>query len=507
MVMLESPCSVQSSPCYAPVAFPFPGNGLGGQCRCLHCTLSATTADQFRITIDVLPDDALLEIFNFYLGEPSERIETESWYTLVHVCRRWRSIVFESPRHLNVQLHYTPNRQVKVMLDTWPTLPIHISADGYKSARWHSENNLIAALEHTNRICQIQLKGFSCSKLENILTAMQKPFPALTSLDIGCPMFFPGAMAVLPQAFLGGSAQHLRSCKFSGVEFPGIWKLLLTANHLVTLHLWDSPHSMHASPEEMVTYLSTMPNLESLPIGFRSPQPLRNWPDQPNQHQPPLTRVILPSLTKFHFLVMGEYIEDFVSRIDAPLLDEVDITFFDQPIFHAPRLHDFLARNEKFKAHRRGAVVFCSSSIELKLGSFSLGILCERSGRQVSSMAQFCSSSLYRSSALKRLDICRVYPLISHRQHEVAETQWLDLLRPFTGLKDLHVGEGLTQHYALALQELAGQRVTEVLPALQNLFIEKLELSRLIQQILGQFVAARQLLGLPVAVHNWDRQS
>ena len=471
------------------------------------CTLSATTADQSRMTIDTLTDDALLEIFSFYLGEPSERIETEPWYTLVHVCRRWRSVVFESPRHLDVQLHYTPNRQVKVMLDIWPTLPIHISADGYKSARWDSEDNLIAALEHTDRICQIQMKGFSCSKLENILTAMQKPFPALTSLDIGCSLFFPGAMAVIPQAFLGGSARHLQSCKFSGVEFPGIWPLLLTANHLVTLRLWDSPHSMRTSPEEMVAYLSMMPNLESLFIGFRSSQSPPDWPDQPNRHQPPLTRIVLPSLTKFHFLVTSEYIEDFVSRIDAPLLDKVDITFFDQPIFHTPQLHDFLARKEKFKAHCRGAMVFCGSSIQLELGPFSLRILCEGPGRQVSSMAQFCSSSLYLPSTLKCLDIRRVYPLISNRQHEVADTQWLDILRLFTGLKDLHIGEGLTLHYALALQELAGQRLTEVLPALQNLFIEKLEPSRLEQELIGQFVAVRQLLGLPVAVHNWDRQS
>lgn len=458
------------------------------------------------MTIDILTDDALLEIFSFYLGEPSERIETELWYTLVHVCRRWRSIVFESPRHLNVQLHYTPNRQVKVMLNFSPNLPIHISANGYKVAQWHCENNLVAALEHTDRICQIQLKGFSCSKLEAILTAMQKPFPALTSLDIGCPLFSPGAMAVLPHAFLGGSAQQLRSCKFSGVELSGIWKLLWTANHLVTLRLWDSPNCMHASPEQMATYLSTMPSLESLFIGFRSPQSLHNWPDQPNRHRPPLTRAILPSLTKFHSLVMSEYIEDFVSRIDAPLLDEVDITFFGQPIFNTPQLHDFLARNEKFKAHRRGAVVFCGSSTDLELefefGSFSLRILCKGSGRQVSSMAQFCGSSLYFPSTLKRLDICGV-----HLQLPIVDTQWLDLLHPFKGLKDLYLGEELTLCYALALRGLAGERVTEVLPTLQNLFVEGLEPSGQIQEALGQFVAARQLSGLPVVVHSWDGRS
>jgi len=149
---------------------------------------------------------------------------------------------------------------------------------------------------------------------------------------------------------------------------------------------------MYVSPEGMATFLSTMPNLESLSIGFWSPQSLHNRPDQPNRLLSPLTRVVLPSLTIFQFRVMSGYIEDFVSRIDVPLLDKVDITFFDQPVFNTPRLHDFLACIEKFKAHSRGGVVIWGSSIEfeLELGShsFRLRILCRGLGRQVSSMAQ-----------------------------------------------------------------------------------------------------------------------
>jgi len=117
------------------------------------------------MTIDILPDKALLEVFIFYLVERSERIEP--WRTIVHVCRRWRSIVFASRRCLDVQVFYIPERQVKVMLDTWPNLPIHISAHGYKAFPWHSEEqNLIAALKHTDHIYQIQLHEFSCSQLE-----------------------------------------------------------------------------------------------------------------------------------------------------------------------------------------------------------------------------------------------------------------------------------------------------------------------------------------------------
>jgi hypothetical protein len=209
---------------------------------------------------------------------------------------------------------------------------------------------------------------------------------------------------------------------------------------------------------------------------------------------------------------MGEFIEDFVSRIDVPLLDKVDITFFNQLAFNTPQLHDFLGRIEKFKAHSRGTVAFRDSSVKFGLGlgpfSFELSILCGVIGRQISSMAQLCGSTLHLPSPLKRLDIrkSQLGPLLEW-QDEVESPQWLVLFHPFTGLEDLRIGRGLALHYALALRELAGEIVTEALPALQNLFIEGLEPSGPIQEALGQFVAARQLSGLPVTVHSWDGQS
>ena len=455
------------------------------------------------MSIDILTDEAFLEIFSFYLVEESENIEP--WIPLVHVCRRWRSIVLASPRCLDVQVFYTPNRPVKMMLDTWSNIPIQISALRHQGSRWQGESksNVIAALEHADRIRQIQLDG-SCPELEQILPAMQKPFPALTHLAMGYSDYtYRRPMAVLPQSFLGGSAPHLRSCQFSAVEFPGIWKLLLTANHLVTLILRNIPDSMHTSPEEMVTFLSTMSHLETLFIAFQPHQSLCNWYDQPNR-----PRVALPSLTNFRFQAMGEYIEDFVSRIDAPLLHTVKIAFFYQPVFNTPRLHDFLARIEMYKAASRGYVEFQGSfvkfGLELEALSFVLAILCRRIDQQVSSMTQLCSSSLRFLSTLKHLDIrgSHLVPFV-YRQHEVEDLdiQWLDLFRPFTSLKDLRLRGGIVQYYVFALRDLSGERLAEVLPELQNLFIQG---PTGIQEALEQFVAARQLSGSPIVLHSWD---
>ena len=118
-------------------------------------------------------------------------------------------------------------------------------------------------------------------------------------------------------------------------------------------------------------------------------------------------------------------------------------------------------------------------------------------------MAQLFGS-IHLPSALKRLDVLSGFPRVLDLQDKVDSPQWLDTLHPFTGLKDLHLGKGLVLCFTLALQELAGERVTEVLPALQNLFIQGLEPSGPIQEALGKFAAARQLSGLPVVIKSWD---
>ena len=57
--------------------------------------------------IETLPDGPLLESFSFYVEgiyEACDLVEVsgikllEAWCTLVHVCQRWRNLVFASPR-------------------------------------------------------------------------------------------------------------------------------------------------------------------------------------------------------------------------------------------------------------------------------------------------------------------------------------------------------------------------------------------------------------------------
>ena len=461
-------------------------------------------ADRSRIgyaptTIGRLPDDALLEMFSFYLIK--DPIENEKWYTLVHVCRRWRRIIFASPLRLDLRIDCTAGTRVNEMLHIWPFLPIQIR-DNRRTRYGEGADHIIVALEQNDRVCEIILDGLPVSLLERIAAVMQEPFPALTDLRLYAAT--PQTVPVFPETFLGGFAPpRLQSLFLDGFAFPGVWKLLLSAHHLVVLSLWNIPHSGYISPEAMVTALSATPNLQSFEIAFQSSL---SRPDQASRQPPPLTRIILPALTTLSFIGVSEYVEDLVCQIDVPLLNNLNIWLFNQLIFDTPLLHDFFARTEMFKAHVRADVRFDGVAVHFNLEPrFYLGISCTELDWQLSLMSQVCGSSLPLFSTLERLYIITEGDFRPHWLDDVENTQWLELLRPFASLKDLYLDENTVLLIAPALQELSGERVTEVFPALQNLFREGPQESELMQEVIEQFIDARQLSGHPVNLLSWER--
>jgi hypothetical protein len=183
------------------------------------------------VTIDDLTDDDLLEIFDFYVYQDPEpfdsrqKMEIESWQSLVHVCRRWRGLVFASPRRLNLQLCCRPVTFARMSLDVWPPLPLLIEDIDPDT----SMDNVIAELEHSDRICQIQIEldWHTTWEIGKLWTAMQVPFPELTGLHLSDQDS--SHVPVLPDSFLGGSAPRLRHLALGFIPFPGIPKLLLFA--------------------------------------------------------------------------------------------------------------------------------------------------------------------------------------------------------------------------------------------------------------------------------------
>ncbi|KAF8494670.1 hypothetical protein F5888DRAFT_639386 [Russula emetica] len=147
---------------------------------------------------------------------------TEEWMTLTHVCRRWRCVVFQSPRRLNLRLFCTHKTHARDILDVWPPLPlidliIHDSYDILNRRNGTSGlYDIIAALKHSDRVCQIKLRYFTSLQLKYVtdLVETRKPFPELTDLHLR--VFVDNGPGANPSRFVLG-----RSCTTSAIMLLG----------------------------------------------------------------------------------------------------------------------------------------------------------------------------------------------------------------------------------------------------------------------------------------------
>ena len=473
----------------------------------------------------MLPDDVLLKIFDFYVNEDmcedyklvKER-RMQEWITLVHVCRRWRNVVFYSPRRLNQRLVCTPKTPVRDTLDTWPPFPLIVRSGYWNDTSSVAPDNTIAALEHNDRVCQINLSYLSLASTElEIFTnsaAMQKPFLELTDLRLVTFRF--GWEPILPDSFLGGIAPRLRLLDLRGVPFPGLPKLLLSATQLVHLSLSAVPLSGYVPPEVMATTLSTLTSLEKLCFHFLYLQPRHAL----QSHRPPppplpLTRSILPRLTKVIFKGASEYLEEILARVDAPRLEELHITFFDQIISDSdlPQLFQFIGRRPTLRAPEKGYIAFTVYAIVVKFSSqtsdFDPLIVeipsTESEEWPLSSLAQLCTSSFPPVSTLEDLYIFEGRMDPPRWQNNVENALWQEILHSFAAVKNLYLYKESVPRIAAVLQEPVGGRATEVFPTLENIFLEEYQLSGPLHEGIEKVVAARRLTNHPVAVSHWDK--
>jgi hypothetical protein len=391
------------------------------------------------------------------------------------------------------------------MLDVWPALPLVIWCDriGGADDRIGGVDNIIAALERRERVCQIALVNVQSSDLGIYLEALQQPFPELTNLWLHSFETVP----VVPDSFLGGSAPRLEDLQLNRIPFPGLPKLLLSATHLVALHLGYIPHSGYISPDTMVTTLSTLTSLEYLWLEFQSP---RSCPDQASRRPPPSTRSVLPILGYFTFKGVSEYLEDLVVRIDVPRLNNLWITFFNDIAFNTPQFIQFISRTPTSRAFKKAHITLRNDVASLDVSSQTSGdqkvkvkIICRGLEWQVSSLEQVCTSCLPSLSMLEDLYIYEDPSSPPDWKDDIENGLWLQLLHPFTAVKNLYPSKEIARCIGPALQELAEGRTTEVLPALQNIFLEGLESSGPVQEGIAKFVAVRQVASRPIEVSSW----
>ncbi len=194
--------------------------------------------------------------------------------------------------------------------------------------------------------------------------------------------------------------------------------------------------------------------------------------------------------------------------IDAPQLNRLHISFFNQIDFDGPRLAQFISRTPILRYNdvhvqfdNMAAWVRLPSPVPVK--EPTIRISCKESDWQLSSVAQVCNSCLPPLSMIEDLYIERGFSRLVWKNGAIGEnTLWLELLLPFPAVENLYLSKVFARRIAAALEEIVG---TELLPSLRNIFVEAQGRKPLVQfrKNIRKFVAARQLSGHSITVSIW----
>jgi F-box-like len=448
-------------------------------------------------TIEMLSDDILLEIFDFYrLLRVKGSQRPWNWLRLARVCRRWRYVISMSPRRLDLQIFCKSGAPIQYTLDSWPTLPLVINyCASWKSK--HMPRNTVVALLHPDRLCKIDLDVTS-SMTGSIVEAIQKPCQALESIRIRV-RDVTGPSILVRDGFLGGSTPHLRKIYLDGIifPFPEIRQVLLSTNNLVELHLSKIPNEVYFSPEDLVTGLSTLVQLERLTVGFHSPA---SHPPS-SMSRPPPHRTSLPSLLFLDFHGATEYLEELVARIDPHALCKIHIKLFNDILFEIPQFCKFMPRLNQPASPTSASITLSSKSVQVRFFHeanpgdeyYALRNSCIPLDWQLSFVTQITSQLSPLLSSVHELTISAGSSLeVPTGEKAVESTQWLELFQPFTHVTKVTVWEkqvvpGIVQ--ALVMEDVA----TGVLPELTTLCLYEYHSTPSVAKEAEQFVATRRL--------------
>jgi hypothetical protein len=279
------------------------------------------------LTINRLPDEVLLEVFDFYRQSINERDhwrEKYAWFNLAHVCRRWRAVVFGSPSRLDIHVIVGPKKPGHIKTILSGHLPIlidysrsYLPQDITASAIWRMR----AALKHRDRVREISFGG--CDYIfKKFIKATSYHFPALESLFLVFPH---GNEPEIPATFLRGPDQSdlgLRRLILYGGSVASLSGFLLSATALTNLIL--NVCSIHAAvfdPSQglvLLTCLQGMQCLRSLDLTIDL-----DFRDVPPQHPTPKDIVPFLKLTYFHYSGPTTFLNSFMSGLSAPSLQDV----------------------------------------------------------------------------------------------------------------------------------------------------------------------------------------
>ena len=457
----------------------------------------------------MLNDDVLLNIFflypqdideihpyvNSWYGWNKERW----WYKLVQICRRWRYLILSSPVRLGLHLVCTYGTPVAEMLAHSPPLPLIINYTDFDlHGSVEDEEAILLALQDRDRVGRVGL-GMPATKLLRPIAAMDGRFPVLEHLYMWHPSH-ENMSLTLPARF---EAPRLLMLSLNRVVLPVRSPLLTTTVGLVELELWNMPLLASFRPSDLVARLSSMPQLKRLSIAFKSPVPTRDVESR-LLHAPIETPVTLPNLRQCFFQCGSAYSEGVLARIDTPLLEVLEIRFYNQLTFTVTHLSRFIGRTESlsFDAatlhfYRETVVLTMDGDEQNKTKKFRVTIVCRHVDWQVSAAAQIFGALMPALSVVERLSLSHGdHDVPSDEHNEVDRTLWHGVLRPFSSIKVLQMNNRLIRDLSSSLGPEDGEPPLELLPQLKELVY----FDRSAGDAFKSFIESRQMADRPVAL-------
>ena len=384
------------------------------------------------------------------------------------------------------------------MLAHSPPLPIvidHFHTDNGDCTPANDVEGIMLALKHRDRVRRIRLK-MSIS-MENVFVLIDGEFPMLEYLCIG-PIY--NMRHPFPKTFQAPQLRHLISFNST---YPIGSPLLSAAIRLVTLSLVNIPLSTYFQPDELLHRVSLMPQLEILWIAFDSFYS-RHYANLGVTDMHNATHISLLHLRYFQFGGFNAYSEALLSRIAAPHLEVVRVSFWEKPPFSVLSLLQFMSTSQHLKL---GSAILVFDVRETKLSVYPhrtarlsvFDMFIEgSSGHNVSDAAQILNVlspllSLVIDLTLDHKD----NPLSPELENEAEPTNWRILLRSFNNVKTLFAANGVVEKLSRSLQLDDGESPDDLLPELKELAYSP---SNDYTNAFDGFVDARQHAGHPVTL-------
>ena len=389
---------------------------------------------------------------------------------------------------------------VENMLAHSPPLPLTVDYTSEDGITAEDEEGILLALEQRHRVRHLRLL-LPVQNLQKLVMAIDEEFPVLEYLIVWHYLLKDNtAQVMLPETL---QAPHLRHLMLGGLACPIRSRFHPTATGLVVLCLVIRHASAYFQPNILLQWISFMPQLESLEVSFTFPVPNRDVERQLTR-TPITTHITLPYLRLFCFQGVTAYLEAVVCRITAPRLEKLQILFFKQLTFSIPRLLQFINTTGNLRfvvaliSFEDKQIVVVMVLHEADTYGLLVSIDCRQLDWQVSSVAQISNALSQVFTVVEHLDLRHeVHGQSSEEHNDIDRIEWRRLLRSFSNVKTLDIGDGLVEELSRCLRLENGELPLELLPELQELTYSR---SGDAGDVFTSFVDARQNAGRPVTL-------